>query len=128
MVVLRIVRPTLDFAPLLRFYCDGLGFGVLAQFAGHGGFDGLIVGSPHSPYHLEFTRHESLRNVRAPTHEHQLVLYLPDAAQCRAAVERMRAAGHAEVEPANRYWGEGGTSFEAPDGWRVVLFNGKWTK
>jgi catechol 2,3-dioxygenase-like lactoylglutathione lyase family enzyme len=127
MPVLRIARPTCDFEPLRRFYGDGLGFQLLASFDDHTGFDGWILGHPQAAYHLEFTRHPAVQAVRAPTHEHQLVFYMPEHAQWQAAVARMQAAGCAEVEPFNPWWARGGASFEDADGYRVVLFNGEWT-
>ena len=126
--ILRVARPTLDFEPLRRFYCDGLGFALLSSFSDHDGFEGWIVGHPRAPYHLEFVRHAQVGAVRAPTHEHQLVLYLPDAADWQAALARMRAAGCAEVEPFNPWWRGRGATFEDADGYRVVLINGAWNK
>lgn len=125
---LRVARPTLDFEPLRRFYCDGLGFAVLSSFADHAGFDGWIVGHPRAPYHLEFICHAQISAVRAPTHEHQLVFYLADESEWQAAVARMRAAGFADVEPFNPWWRERGASFEDADGYRVVLFNAEWNR
>jgi catechol 2,3-dioxygenase-like lactoylglutathione lyase family enzyme len=125
---LRVARPTLDFEPLRRFYCDGLGFALLSSFVDHAGFDGWIVGHPRGAYHLEFTHHRDLSAVRAPTHEHQLVFYLADGAEWQAAVARMRAAGCADVEPFNPWWRAHGATFEDADGYRVVLVNGAWDK
>jgi hypothetical protein len=37
-------------------------------------------------------------------------------------VERLAAAGHEPVEAEKPYWaGVGALTFEAPDGWRLVL-------
>ncbi|MFN7571567.1 MAG: VOC family protein [Betaproteobacteria bacterium] len=125
---LRVARPTLDFEPLRRFYCDGLGFEVLSSFVDHVGFDGWILGHPRAPYHLEFTRHPDVKGVRSPTHEHQLVFYLPDLAEWQVAVARMRAAGCAEVEAFNPWWRARGATFEDADAYRVVLFNAEWSR
>ena len=54
-----------------------------------------------------------------------LVLYLPEAADYRAALARMAAAGFAPVKSYNPYWDEGGATFEDPD-YRVVLTNRRW--
>jgi catechol 2,3-dioxygenase-like lactoylglutathione lyase family enzyme len=35
-----VARPTDDLAAVVRFYHDGLGFEVLAEFRDHDGFDG----------------------------------------------------------------------------------------
>jgi hypothetical protein len=52
---LRIARPTDHLAAIAEMYAKGLNFTVLAQFQNHGGFDGVILGHPQHPYHLEFT-------------------------------------------------------------------------
>ena len=77
---LRIARPTNNLAALRHFYIEGLGLTELYAFAGHEGFDGLMVGPPQAPYHLEFTAQAGHVVPPAPTPENLLVLYLPDAA------------------------------------------------
>ena len=119
-------RPTDDFAPLLHFYRDGLGFEVLSEFHNHDGFDGVMLGCRGTPYHLEFTRHAGHLAGRTPTQDHLLVFYLPDQADWFAAIERMRQAGFEPVKSFNPYWDECGRTFEDPDGYRVVLQNATW--
>ncbi|KAI1183000.1 prolyl endopeptidase [Nemania serpens] len=111
---LRIARPTDSISSLLSFYFDELGFEVKLTFGRHEGFDG---------YHLEFTQHESHRAGRAPTQDNLLVFYMPDEAQYQSAVARMRGAGFEPVTSFNPYWDRCGTTFEDPDGYRVVLAN-----
>ena len=123
---LRVARPTDDLAAVVRFYRDGLGFEVLSQFAGHDGFDGVMLGHPERAYHLEFTRKAGHRAGRAPTQDNLLVFYLPDVAEWRAAVERMENAGYRPVKSFNPYWDKLGKTFEDPDGYRVVLRNANW--
>ena len=50
---LRVARPTDDLEAVARFYRDGLGFAELYRFADHDGFDGVMLGLPGAPYHLE---------------------------------------------------------------------------
>jgi catechol 2,3-dioxygenase-like lactoylglutathione lyase family enzyme len=126
--VLRVARPTSELAPLRAFYCDGLGFSVLAAFEDHDGFDGLIVGHPHAPYHLEFVRERGVTVANAPSDEHLLVLYLPDTAHWHAAVARMEANGFPTVRPHNPFWARSGACFRDPDGYHVVLQNAAWGK
>ncbi len=123
---LRVARPTNDLAPLERFYCAGLGMQRLAGFAAHNGFDGVIIGHPGAPYHLEFTREDGVISAPAPTAEHLLVFYFPNAAEWRAAVARLEATGHASVPAHNPYWNERGRTFADPDGFRVVLQQAAW--
>ena len=123
---LRVARPTNDLAPLVHFYCEGLGMQRLAGFTAHNGYDGLMLGHPQGPYHLEFTRQEGEAVGHAPTAEHLLVFYFPDAADWQAAVNRLEAAGYAAVVAHNPYWNERGKTFADPDGYRVVLQAAAW--
>ena len=123
---LRVARPSDDLEALLRFYRDGLGFAVLDRFADHDGFDGVMLGHPRAPWHLEFTAKRGHPAGRAPTKDHLLVFYLSDAAEWRAAVARMRAAGFPPVPSFNPYWDRDGLTFEDPDGYRIVLQNAAW--
>lgn len=125
---LRVARPTDDLAAVERFYIDGLGFDVLTRFSGHNGFDGVILGAPHAPWHLEFTHQAGHKVGRAPTQDNLLVFYLPDPADFQAAVARMIAAGHQPVPSYNDFWDAAGRTFEDPDGYRVVLQGAAWTR
>jgi catechol 2,3-dioxygenase-like lactoylglutathione lyase family enzyme len=122
----RIARPTDDLAAVIRFYRDGLGLDVLAEFAGHDGFDGVMLGRPGAAYHLEFTRAAGHPAGRAPTQDNLLVFYLPDEEAFQAAVARMVQAGHTPVPAFNPYWDRQGRTYEDPDGYRVVLQNSAW--
>lgn len=122
----RVARPTDDLEAVLRFYRDGVGMEVIASFADHAGFDGVMLGLAGAGYHLEFTHHRGHLVGRAPTQDHLLVFYIPDAAVWRAAVERMRGLGYLPVPSYNPYWDERGATFEDPDGYRVVFQNAAW--
>jgi catechol 2,3-dioxygenase-like lactoylglutathione lyase family enzyme len=124
---LRVARPTDNLLALLSFYRDGLGLQVLASFTAHNGFDGLMLGHPQVPYHLEFTHQPGHAVGRAPTGDNLLVFYLPDADEWRAAVQRMAAAGFEPTAAYNPYWDQLGLTFEDPDGYRVVLQQSAWT-
>lgn len=127
---LRVARPTDSIPALLPFYVAGLGFEVKLTFS-HEGFDGVLLAQPSSPaavpggYHLEFTQHVTERAGRAPTQDNLLIFYLPDEAPYRDAVARVRTAGFEPVTSFNPYWDRCGTTFEDPDGYRVVLANMK---
>jgi len=73
--VLRVARPTDHLTAIAEMYATGLDFTVLAQFADHDGFDGIILGHPQSPYHLEFTTQREHQVGTAPTQDHRLVFY-----------------------------------------------------
>jgi hypothetical protein len=126
-VVLRIARPTDHLTAIAAMYATGLDFTVLAEFHDHDGFDGIILGHPHSPYHLEFTTQRGHQVGTAPTQDHLLVFYLPDQAEWEASCACMLAAGFQRVPSYNPYWEAQGQTFEDLDGYRVVLQNAAWT-
>lgn len=124
---LRVARPSDNLDALLRFYQQGLGLELLFRFEDHAGFDGIILGREGFPYHFEFTRARGHRAGRSPTPDNLLVFYLPDAAEWKAAVQRMSDAGFEPVPAFNPYWDRQGVTFEDPDGYRIVLQNAAWT-
>ena len=126
--ILRVARPTDDLDALLPFYIDGLGFEMLYRFGDHEEFDGFMAGHPGYPYHLEFTHHRGHKVGRAPSRDHLLVFYLPDAAAYHAGLTRITNAGFAPVASYNPFWDEGGVTFEDPDGYRVVLTSRAWAR
>lgn len=109
-------------------YADGLGFERLSEFSGNNGFDGVILGHPHHPYHLEFTQHRGTPAGRAPTHDNLLVFYVPDPDTWSECCASMVAAGFIEVRAFNGYWEQRGKTFEDLDGYRVVIENDRWRK
>jgi len=125
--VLRIARPTDHLTTIAEMYATGLDFTVLAKFEDHDGFDGIILGHPQQPYHLEFTTQRGHQAGRAPTQDHLLVFYLPDQEEWEASGARMLAAGFQRVPSYNPYWEAQGQTFEDLDGYRVVLQNAAWT-
>jgi catechol 2,3-dioxygenase-like lactoylglutathione lyase family enzyme len=123
---LRVARPTDHLDAVTRFYRDGLGFEMLASFTGHDGFDGVMLGHRGQGYHFEFTHKDGHVAGRAPSQDHLLVFYLPDDAEWKAAITRMRAHGYTPVPAFNPYWDVHGQTFEDPDGYRVVLQHKAW--
>ena len=124
---LRVARPTDHLEEVVRFYAEGLGLSRLDAFKNHDGFDGVMVGIPGAPYHLEFTRKRGHEAGVAPTKDNLLVFYFPDPGEWQDAVHRMLAAGYAPVTAFNPFWDRAGRTFEDPDRYRVVLQNGAWT-
>jgi catechol 2,3-dioxygenase-like lactoylglutathione lyase family enzyme len=120
-VQVRIARPTNRFDEVIAFYRDALGMPELYRFDSHDGYDGTMLGIPDQRVHLEFTRHRDGNPCPAPTRDNLLVLYITDMDQYRRLCQRMERLGHAAVEPENPYWRDISTTFEDPDGWRIVL-------
>ena len=52
---IRIARPTDRLDEVVAFYRDGLGLPELYRFAGHDGYDGVMIGLPGRTCHVEFT-------------------------------------------------------------------------
>jgi catechol 2,3-dioxygenase-like lactoylglutathione lyase family enzyme len=125
---LRVARPTDDLERLLPFYVDGAGLALLARFADHAGFDGVMLGIPGAPYHLEFTQCRDHPAGRAPTQDNLLVFYLPERSAWEAAIARMRSAGFSPVPAFNTYWDRAGVTFEDPDGYRIVFQHAAWQR
>src|SRR5688572_9031134 len=122
-VQFRIARPTDRLAEVVNFYYQGLGLKILGSFEDHAGYDGVMLGLPGFPYHLEFTSHKKGSPCPAPTKDNLLVFYIPDKAAINAIEMRLKSMGCPAVLPENPYWESNGLTFEDPDGWRVVLMN-----
>ena len=125
---IRVARPTNDLKRLIPFYRDGLGLDVIAQFEDHEGFDGMMFGKEGAAYHFEFTLKKGHKVPKAPSEDNLIVFYLPNKDVYNAAVNRMKKAGFDATPSFNPYWDRGGTTFEDPDGYRLVFFNGAWKK
>ena len=123
---LRVARPTDHLDEVVRFYMQGLGLMIIGSFEDHEGFDGIMLGVPGAPYHLEFTRKRGHFSSPAPGEENLLVFYLPDQAKWQAAIDQMTTAGYRSVPSFNPYWDRHGRTFEDPDGYRVVFHHANW--
>ena len=126
--ILRVARPTDNLEKIASLYEKGLGYIRLSEFSDHDGFDGIIIGKPGHPYHLEFTTHNSTIAGKAPTKDNLLVFYLPNSDEWKLQCDKMIEAGFRSVESYNPYWDKNGKTFEDPDGYRVVLVNQSWDK
>jgi catechol 2,3-dioxygenase-like lactoylglutathione lyase family enzyme len=126
MFTLRVARPTDHLPEVIKFYRDGLGLEVLASFSGHNDFEGVMLGRKGSPYHLEFTHQRGHTAGKAPSWDNLLVFYIPDEAEWKSAIERMQWHGYKPVTSYNPWWDNGGKTFEDVDGYRVVLYHGRW--
>jgi catechol 2,3-dioxygenase-like lactoylglutathione lyase family enzyme len=120
-VQVRIARPTDQLEKVIAFYAEGLGLRILGSFKAHEGYDGVMLGLPGFPYHLEFTSHANSSTCPAPSKDNLLVLYIPDKPAINAIENRLKSMGYFAVAPENPYWLAKGLTFEDPDGWRVVL-------
>ncbi len=124
---LRIARPFSDLEHAVAQYTKGLGLQELGRFAGHAGFDGVMLGTPGAGFHLEFTWCQSHPVVPTPTPEDLLVFYLPEAVAWQARCNALCAAGFKEVPSFNPYWAQLGRTFEDRDAYRVVIQRAAWS-
>lgn len=125
--VMRVARPTDNLTTIKNMYINGLGFALLGEFTDHDGFDGVMLGQPNAPYHLEFTAKVGHTVGTAPTQDNLLVFYIPEQDEWEERCQQMRLAGFIEVPSFNPYWDVQGTTFEDVDGYRVVLQNAVWS-
>ena len=125
---IRIARPTDQLKDLIHFYQDGLGLKIIGSFNDHEGYNGVMLGMPDASVHLEFTQHAKGSPCPAPTRDNLLVFYFDDHHDYLAAVDQLRGINAKEVEPENSYWLDKSISFEDPDGWGIVLFDGVFTQ
>ena len=126
--IMRVARPTDRLSAVSTMYSQGLGLEILSRFVDHEGFDGVVLGLPGAPYHIEFTTQKGHSVGTAPTKDHLLVFYVQDEAERQQYCEKMISAGFKKVESYNPYWDSNGKTFEDVDGYRVVLQNEKWAK
>lgn len=118
----RFARPTAQLAQCLHFYRDVLGLAVLAEFRGHSGYDGVVLGLPGNAVHLELTQRVDDTRIPEPSPDNHLVFYLPNANAVVSAAARVQAHGYFPVIPENPYWlDRGAIAFQDPDAW-VVIF------
>ena len=117
---IRFARPTDQLEDVLRFYEEGLGLRRIDSFDDHAGYGGVMLGLPGEDVHLELTTHAEGSPGPAPTRDNLLVLYMTDREAIAASRPACAPSVHEPVEPENPYWNDDST-FEDPDGWRVVL-------
>jgi hypothetical protein len=99
--IIRIARPADNLVAIAEMHEKGLDCIVLAQFQDHEGFDGIILGHPQQPYHLEFTAQRGHQVGKAPTKDHLLVFYIPEQGEWEASCAHMLAAGFHRVPSYN---------------------------
>ena len=83
-----------------------------------------MIGLPGLSYHLEFTQDEKGTQGKAPTKDNLLVLYFPSMEELNKIKRSLESLGHRPVAPENPYWQDKSWTYEDPEGWRVVLYDG----
>jgi hypothetical protein len=78
-------------------------------------FDGVMLGPPDAPHHLQFTKAHGHLAGRAPTADNLLVFYLRDEREWNDAVARMKKTGYEPASSFNPYWDQHGvTPYSGP--------------
>jgi len=121
--ILRVARPTNHLQAIGKMYREGLGFQVIGSFDDHDGFDGIMLGYPQAPYHLEFTSKRGHQAPGSPSEDNLLVFYVADTGAWLRRSELMLTAGFKRVVAFNPYWDRSGHTYEDLDGYRVVIQN-----
>ena len=124
---LRVVRPTDNLELIVKMYQEGLDLEILGTFEDHEGFDGVMLGKPGAPYHLEFTHKRGDVHGKAPSQDNLIIFYMPDEAEWQEAHSRMIRAGFIHVRSFNPYWDKQGRTYKDIDSYRVVLQNAEWS-
>ena len=124
--ILRVARPTDNLDVIVKMYQEGLDLEILGSFEDHDGFDGVMLGKPGAPHHLEFTSKRGDVHGKAPSQDNLIIFYMPDQAEWQEAHHRMIRAGFIHVKSFNPYWDVNGRTYKDVDGYRVVLQNAEW--
>jgi catechol 2,3-dioxygenase-like lactoylglutathione lyase family enzyme len=119
----RIARPTVDLAASRYFYETVIGLEVLAEFADHEGFDGVVFALADGVQFELVSDPDD--HAPAPTVEDLLVFALDEATTVEVT-RRLMERGVAEVRSGapsvNPYWWRAGARvFVDPDGYRVLI-------
>lgn len=123
-VQFRIARPTKQLAAIKKFYTEGLGLPVIGEFKGHQGYDGVMIGLPDNRHHLEFTQTVFDTEILTPAKDNLLVFYYDNTDEYEKANMRLQEMNCFPVKPENPYWEGKSETYEDPDKWRIVLYNG----
>ena len=122
----RIARPTHQLEEVLRFYQEGLQLPLLGRFENHNGYSGVMLGLPDYGHHLEFISQPQGCPCPAPSKENLLVLYFEEEEKFLEIKNSIESLGFQPVTPENPYWETNSLTYEDPDGWRIVLFKGRY--
>ena len=116
----RVARPAADLASAAQFYEELVGLSRVTSFAGHDGFDGVVLALGPG-IELELVRGPDGFPSPSPTHEDLLVLWL-GAAEFQATRKRLAAAGVMVFAHPNPFWaGTGAVAYTDPEGYVLVV-------
>jgi hypothetical protein len=102
---------------IVTFYREGLGPAQIDHFAGHAGYDGVMLTLPGTGAQLEFAA-TARGSPPMPHVEDLLVLYMGDQRTVDQVLARLAVM---PIPSENPYWDQVGVTVCDPDGFRVVL-------
>jgi hypothetical protein len=109
----------------MHFYRNRAGFDELSRFEDHARYDGVMLGLPDAPYHLELTQ-RTRTDGTATTKKGLGVLDLriPSAlAWLRGALHEQRVSARPSAGPVLGRTGRG--DVRRPDRWHLILVPGR---
>ena len=96
----------------------------MGDFESHLGCDGVMLVLPDRAHHLEFTHHIHKVPSLESTKENLMVFYYGSPDEYKHANKRIQEMEITPVAPENPCCKDKSETYEDPDGWRVILFNG----
>jgi len=116
----RVARHTVDLEPIIKFYKDILELEIIGEFKNHNNYDGVFLGKEGLDWHLEFTT-----SLDTPDHDPDkddlLVFYIESEKEYIKLKQRFENEGISPVVSKNPYWNENGSTYNDPDGFRIVI-------
>ena len=100
-VQVRVARQTGRLDEIVTFYREGPGLAQIDHFAGHAGYDGVILELRATGIHLEFTATEH-SSPPMPQVEDLLVLYVGDQRTVDQVLARLAVTPISQREPLLR--------------------------
>ena len=117
---IRIARHTNQLERMLHFYQQIIGLEKLGSFSNHEGYDGVFLGIPGVPWHLEFTT----SSTAAEHHEDEddfLVFYVKDQNEFDQFLQKFKDKNIPLLKAKNPYWNKYGIVIKDPDNFKIIV-------
>jgi len=122
-VMFRIVRPTNKFQTITDFYQTGVGLEQISSFENHSGYNGVMLGLPGQPYHLEIIEREGGDANINYNKDNLLVFYFEDLTAITNIESRLNGMGYPTLPAKNPWWNDHGAVYiEDADQWGIILY------
>lgn len=121
--VFRIVRPTDKFQTIIDFYQTGVGLQMISSFSDHDGYNGVMLGLPGYPYHLEIIERIGGDANINPNEDNLLVFYFEDSSAITEIEQRLNSMGYPTLPAKNPWWNDHNAVYiEDADRWGIILY------